>query len=440
MKIRVGMIALGCNKNRVDAEVMLGILEQKGYALTNDPSRAQVIIVNTCGFIGPAKEEAIETILEMAQYKQEGELKALIVSGCLAQRYPEDLYRDIPEIDAVIGITDEANIAKVIEAVLARKRVLQVAAPGLPAEETARVLTTPPYMAYLKIADGCDNCCSYCAIPMIRGPYHSRKMEVLIAEAKRLAQKGVKELVLVAQDTTLYGEDLYGSPKLPELLEAVCAIEGIQWVRVLYTYPERITEALIQTMERNEKICRYIDMPIQHIDDAVLARMNRNGTGAQIKALAKDLRRRGFTLRTTLITGFPGEDEAAFEALREFIKSCPFDRLGVFPYSQEEGTLAADMPDQVEEELRKTRCDELMQLQQRISKELLTRRIGQVEEVLIEGYDLRAKAYLGRSRAEAPEIDGQILVHADTDLAVGAFVPVRITQAFDYDLEGVALT
>jgi ribosomal protein S12 methylthiotransferase len=434
--IKIGMVSLGCAKNRVDAEVMLGVLAREGFELESDPQKADAIIVNTCGFIEAAKQESIDAILEMADYKRES-LKALIVTGCLSKRYIGDLPRELPEVDAFLGIGETEKIAQVVRDCMGGKHVVDADAGYKYLEDVERVLTTPGYTAYIKIADGCNNRCAFCAIPYIRGNYISRSMENIEREARMLAEKGVKEIVLIAQDTTYYGKDLYHEPKLAELMERVAAIEGIHWVRALYCYPELIDDHLLRVMKENPKICPYLDIPLQHINDKVLKEMNRRGDGALIRGLYKKIRDLGgFALRTTMIAGFPGETEEQFQELLTFIKECPFDRLGVFAFSEEEGTPAAVRADQVPMRVRKAREGKIMRAQKAISRAFNRSRIGSVCEVLIEGQE-ESGLYYGRSQWEAPETDGKVYIKLADGLEIGSFVKVRIVDAEDYDVTGV---
>ncbi len=434
--VTVGMVSLGCSKNKVDAEVMLAKLSQAGYALTMDPAGADVIIVNTCGFINDAKVESVNAILEMAEYKK-GRCQALIVSGCLTARYPGELWEEIPEADALLGVSQYPEIVSVVEKVLEGKRIRNTALDCRLAGSPERILTTPPWMGYLKIAEGCDNRCSFCAIPDIRGPYRSRPLEELVEEAQWMAAQGVRELILIAQDTTRYGMDLYGAPSLPRLLEAVCQVEGIRWVRTLYCYPEMVDEALLDTMRRQEKICDYLDIPLQHCQDTILEAMNRRSSAKQIEALMERIRSlpERFALRTTMIVGFPGEQEDDFEALMDFVERHPFDHLGAFTYSAEEGTPAADRVDQVDEDEKARRLDRLMQAQQAISRRQLAGYVGETLEVLVEEA-LPGGRYVGRTRYQAPDIDGVTRFTGPQGLEPGSLVRVRITASREYDLEG----
>ncbi|WP_167956692.1 30S ribosomal protein S12 methylthiotransferase RimO [Anaerosporobacter faecicola] len=430
-------ISLGCDKNLVDSEVMLGLINQKGYIITNDENEADIIVVNTCCFINDAKEESITTILEMAELKKTANLKALIVTGCLAQRYKKEIQDEIPEVDAVVGTSSYENIVKVIEEALEGKTTevfedIDVS----PEVDSKRVLTTGGYYSYLKIAEGCDKHCTYCIIPKIRGKFRSVPMERLLAEAKNLAEQGVKELMLVAQETTLYGVDLYGEKSLHKLLRELCKIEGIEWIRILYCYPEEITDDLIQVMKEEEKICNYLDMPIQHASDAILKRMGRRTNRQELIDIVTKLRREipDIALRTTLITGFPGETQEDHEQLLEFVDQMEFDRLGVFTYSPEEDTPAANMEDQIDEEIKVARKDELMSLQQEIAFDHAENMVGRELRVMIEGRLPEDNVYIGRTYMDAPNIDGYIFVNADQPFISGDFVTVKVTGAKDYDL------
>lgn len=430
---KIGLISLGCAKNTVDSESMLGMLRDRGYEIVNDPESADILFVNTCGFIQSAKEESIDAILDMARYGRK-----LIVTGCLAQRYPEALMSEIPEIDGILGVAQYGRLFEALEAIEAGKRPCFVG-EGEQFIECPRVLTTPGYSAYVKISDGCDNRCTYCAIPLIRGTYRSRPFDEIVRECERLAAGGVTELTLIAQDTSRYGCDIGdGRLLLPELLEAVSAIEGIHWVRVLYCYPDTTDDRLLDAMERLPKVAPYLDLPLQHIDDDLLRRMNRRGSSEWIRSRIAACHARGFTVRTTMIVGFPGETEAQFQSLMDFVKSARFDRLGAFTYSPEEGTPAADMPGHLDEAVKRERLDQLMMLQQGISMEINEARIGEVCEVLVDGFDAEAGRYYGRSLREAPESDGCIWLDAD-GLTPGEYVTVKITGADAYDLEGVVL-
>lgn len=438
MPYKIGMVSLGCPKNQVDAEIILRKLADAGFAITPQEQEADVIIVNTCGFIEEAKKEAIENILEAAQYKQHGKLKSLIVTGCLAERYRDEITKEIPEVDVVVGIGKNSDIVKIVKESLSGKNENYYGEKTDLNIEGARILTTQPFWAYLKIAEGCDNRCSYCAIPAIRGPYRSRSMESILSEAADLAQTGVKELILVAQDTTRYGEDLYGKIMLPGLLKALAQIEGIHWIRMLYTYPDRITDELLDVMVGVPKVVPYLDIPLQHCNREILRRMNRRGDRVQLEALIHKIRTHvpGVTIRTTLIAGFPGETEQQFEELCEFVKSQRFDRLGCFAYSAEENTPAAEFGNQIDPQVKQNRMDIIMSEQLTIVHEKNKSRIGSTTEVLVEGYDSYIKCYFGRSAAEAPEIDGKIFFTSPRPLEIGGFVNVLINDTLDYDLLG----
>lgn len=436
MGIKIGMVSLGCAKNRVDAELMLGVLLSDGFELETDPAKADAIIVNTCGFIEAAKQESIDTILEMAEYKQD-HLKALIVTGCLSKRYAKELPAEMPEVDAFLGIGEVEKIAQVVRKCMAGERIVDADEGFHYLEDVHRVLTTPGYTAYVKIAEGCNNRCAFCAIPAIRGNYISRSMENIEREVKDLAAQGVKEIVLIAQDTSYYGLDLYHKPMLAELLERVAAVEGVHWVRALYCYPERIDDELLRVMKENPKVCPYLDIPLQHINDKVLREMHRRTDGKAIRDLYGRIRKLGgFALRTTLIAGFPGETEEEFAELLEFIKTCPFDRLGAFAYSEEEGTPAAAREDKVPLRVRRSREGKIMREQKKISRAFNESRVGSECEVLVEGQEENG-LYYGRSQWEAPETDGKVYIKLADGLEPGQFVRVRITDAQDYDVTGV---
>ncbi len=431
---KVGMVSLGCAKNRVDSEVILGTLKNAGYEIVSDPAEAEIIFVNTCGFIEPAKEESIEAILEMARYKETGRLEKLFVTGCLAQRYIDDLYREMPEVDGFMGVADYTRLLEMMKEAEQGQRPRYVC-DGERFFRSDRVLTTPSYSAYVKISDGCDNRCSYCAIPLIRGPYHSRPFADIVEECRALAARGVTEITLIAQDTSRYGNDFAeGKLLLPELLKEVSAIEGVHWVRVLYCYPDTTDDRLLDAIASLPKVAPYVDLPLQHINGPLLKRMNRRGSPEWIKSRMAACRERGLTMRTTMIVGFPGETEEAFEELLQFVQETRFDRLGAFTYSPEEGTPGAEMPDQIPEEVKQRRLDALMTLQQGISLEKNTGRVGEVCEVLCEGTE--EGMYVGRSIREAPESDGVIRFSAARDVAPGEYVRVRITGADAYDLFG----
>lgn len=432
-------ISLGCDKNLADSEQMLGILRNKGYEFTDDECEADIIVVNSCCFISDAKEESINTILDMAQCKTHYKCQALIVTGCLAERYKEEIYKEIPEVDAVIGTSSYDAIAEAVEQALEGKKP-QVFKDlnRLPDIRTERVVTTGGYFAHLKIAEGCDKHCTYCIIPKVRGNYRSVPMENLLRQAKELAEKGVKELILVAQETTMYGKDIYGEKSLHKLLKELCKIQGIQFIRIMYCYPEEIYDELIQTMKEEQKICHYLDMPIQHCNDAILKKMGRRTNKKEIQEIVTKLREAipDIILRTTLITGFPGETEDNFEEMMDFVDEMEFDRLGVFPYSPEEGTPAAEFPDQIDEEVKADRQCEIMELQQDIAFEKSERRIGQEMLAVIEGKVADENAYIGRTYMDAPNIDGYVFIHTDEALMTGDFVKVKITASSDYDLIG----
>lgn len=439
MPVKIGMVSLGCNKNQVDAERMLYKIKEAGYQLVADAALSDIVIVNTCGFIESAKQEAIETILEFGKLKEEGRIKKIIVTGCLAERYKEEVAELLPEADAVIGLGCNDDILNVIDKVLANQRPLEFANKLCLPMEGGRVQTTLPFYSYLKVAEGCSNCCTYCAIPAIRGKYRSVSMENLIEEAKKLAEHGVKELNIIAQDSTRYGEDLYGECKLPELLTELCKIEKLKWIRILYCYPERITDKLLDVIAKEDKIVKYIDVPIQHCCEDILKKMNREGNEEYIRALMTKIREKvpNVTIRTTLITGFPSETEEQFNQLADFVKDMRFDRLGCFPYSQEEGTKAAEMPDQLDEETKQRRADVIMEQQQIIMAQNNEKMIGKTIEVVTEGFDRYGECYFGRSAADAPDIDGKIFFRSpERKLTSGSFVKVNITETLDYDLIG----
>lgn len=432
-------VSLGCDKNLVDSEVMLSLLKNHGYNITNEEQEADAAVVNTCCFIHDAKEESIHTILELAQLKETARLKALIITGCLAQRYKDEIQEEIPEVDAILGSTNIDDIVSVVGQAIEGNRVVCCKdVQYLPKNLTDRVVTTGNAMAYLKIAEGCNKRCTYCIIPYLRGNYRSIPMEEILETAGKLAAEGYKELVLVAQETTVYGQDLYGEKRLPQLLQELSKLEGIRWIRLLYCYPEEITDDLIQTMAANEKVCHYIDMPIQHSEDTILKAMGRRTNQKQIRDVIHRLRTAmpDIVLRTTLITGFPGETKEEHEALLEFVDEMEFERLGVFPYSPEEGTRAADFPNQIEEEVKKQRQEEIMALQQEVSYDNNQKMIGTQLEVLVEGYLYEENVYIGRSFREAPNVDGFIFLSAEEEIVSGEMVTVRITDANEYDLIG----
>lgn len=439
MNIKISFISLGCDKNLVDSEVMLGLLRDKGYTLINDETEADVIVVNTCGFIQDAKEESIGTIIEMGQYKENGKCKALIVTGCLAQRYQDELIKEMPEIDAILGVSNYDKVIEAVESVLDNKKYVAFEDNDhVPEEYINRVISSTGYSAYLKIAEGCDNHCTYCIIPKIRGKIKSRTMESLIEETKYLAQNGVKELILVAQDTTKYGIDIYGEKKLPALLRELCRVDGIEWIRLLYCYPEEITDELIEVMRDEEKVLNYLDMPIQHANNDILRRMARKGTKEMITDAISNLRKAipDICLRTTLITGFPGETREQFEDMKEFVQDVRFDRLGVFSYSPEEGTPAALFEDQIDDDIKEARKDEIMALQQGISKSINEELVGKTYSVIIEGYMPEDRVYCGRTYRDAPDVDGMIFVSCPYELMSGDIINVRVSSSNEYDLIG----
>ena len=434
--------SLGCDKNLVDTEVMLGLLASRGYEMTDDETQADVIVINTCCFIHDAKEESIQNILEMAEYKKEGKIKALIVTGCLAQRYRQEIIDEIPEVDEVLGTTAYDKILDAVDAALAGEHSVMLSdLDSLPLPDTKRVVTTGGHFAYLKIAEGCDKHCTYCIIPKIRGNFRSVPMEHLLKEAQELADQGVKELILVAQETTLYGKDLYGEKSLHVLLKNLCKISGIRWIRILYCYPEEITDELIQVMKEEPKICHYLDLPIQHANDTILGRMGRRTSKQELIDIIGKLRSEipDICLRTTLITGFPGETKEQHEELMEFVDEMEFDRLGVFTYSPEEDTPAAEMPDQIEEEVKLERQADLMELQQEIAFDNAQDMVGREVLVMIEGKVADENAYVGRTYRDAPNVDGLIFINTDEELLSGDFARVKVTGAIDYDLIGELL-
>lgn len=437
--MKILFISLGCDKNLVDTEEMLGLLASRGFEMTDDEAEAEVIIINTCCFIHDAKEESIQNILEMAEYKKKGNLKALIVAGCLAQRYRQEILDEIPEVDVVLGTTAYDQILEVLATALAGHTEVRIAdLKALPRVETKRQVTTGGHYAYLKIAEGCDKHCTYCIIPKIRGPFRSVPMERLLKEAGELAEQGVKELILVAQETTLYGKDIYGEKKLPALLRGLCKIKGLRWIRLLYCYPEEITDELIQVIKEEPKICHYLDIPIQHANDEILRRMGRRTTKQEIIHTVEKLRREipDICLRTTLITGFPGETKAQHEELMEFVDEMEFDRLGVFTYSPEEDTSAAEMPDQISDGIKQERQADLMELQQEIAFANAEDMVGREILVMIEGKVADENAYVGRTYRDAPGVDGLIFIDADEELLSGDFAKAKITGALEYDLIG----
>ena len=437
--MKILYISLGCDKNLVDTEVMLGLLASRGYEMTDDENQADVIVINTCCFIHDAKEESIQNILEMAEYKKQGKIKALIVTGCLAQRYRKEIIDEIPEVDEVLGTTAYDKILDAVDAALkGQHEVILSDLDALPLPDTKRLVTTGGHFAYLKIAEGCDKHCTYCIIPKIRGNFRSVPMERLLKEAQELADQGVKELILVAQETTLYGKDLYGEKSLHVLLRNLCKTPGIRWIRILYCYPEEITDELIQVMKEEPKICHYLDLPIQHANDTILGRMGRRTSKQELVDIIGKLRREipDICLRTTLITGFPGETKEQHEELLEFVDEMEFDRLGVFTYSPEEDTPAAEMPDQIDEEVKLDRQADLMELQQEIAFDNAQDMVGREVLVMIEGKVADENAYVGRTYRDAPNVDGLIFINTDEELLSGDFARVKVTGAVDYDLIG----
>lgn len=436
--VKIGMVSLGCPKNQVDAEIMLSLLQEGGYEITADENEAQAIIVNTCGFIADAKQEAIDNIIELGELKKNGSLKAIIVTGCMAQRYRDEILKELPEVDAVVGIGENKNICDIVSKALG-------GCPYSPFSDREnlmmngdRLLTSPSYTAYLRIADGCDNKCTYCAIPMIRGKFRSREMENIIAEAKNLAENGAKEIILIAQDTTRYGEDLYGEYKLPQLLDELQKIDGIEWIRILYTYPDKITDELISSIKRNDKVLHYLDIPMQHASDKILKRMNRSGDSKMLEDLIKKLRDEipDITIRTTFIVGFPGETDEDFERLAVFVKNSKFSRMGAFAYSAEEGTPAAEFEDQIDDDVKSRRLEVLMTEQSVVNDDLAEGHIGETLDVLVEGYDRMNKCYYGRSKMDAPDIDGKVFFTSENSHEPGEILPLKIYDRIDYDLLG----
>ena len=437
--MKILFISLGCDKNLVDTEVMLGMLASRGYEMTNDEQEADIIVINTCCFIHDAKEESIQNILEMAEYKKNGSAKALIVTGCMAERYRQEILDEIPEVDEVLGTTAYDRILDAVDAALAgQHEVMTADLDALPLPETKRLVTTGGHFAYLKIAEGCDKHCTYCIIPKIRGNFRSVPMERLLKEAQDLAEQGVKELILVAQETTLYGKDLYGEKSLPKLLRELCKISGIRWIRILYCYPEEITDELIQVMKEEKKICHYHDLPIQHANDTILKRMGRRTSKQELIDIVQKLRKEipDICLRTTLITGFPGETQEQHEEVMEFIDTLEFDRLGAFTYSPEEDTPAATFEDQIDEEVKEDRQADIMELQQEIAFDKAEDMIGREVLVMIEGKVADENAYVGRTYRDAPNVDGLIFINTDVELISGDFAKVKVTGALDYDLIG----
>ena len=437
--MKIMFVSLGCDKNLVDTENMLGILRDHGFEFTDDETQADVIAVNTCCFINDAKQESIDTILDMAEYKKTGKCKALIVSGCLAHRYKDEITKEIPEVDATVGTSSYDKIAEVVDSVLEGKGINKVEdTDRMPQVSNKRIVTTGGYYEYLKIAEGCDKHCTYCIIPSIRGNYRSYPFEYLIEQAKYLVEGGAKELILVAQETTMYGIDLYGKKSLPQLLEKLSEIDGLEWIRILYCYPEEITDELIDTIKRLPKVCNYLDMPIQHASDRILKRMGRRTSKDELVSVIGKLRKNipDIALRTTLITGFPGETDEDQQELLDFVDRMEFDRLGVFTYSPEEGTPAANMPDQIDESIKQQRRDEIMQLQQQVSIDKSSECIDKVIDVMVEGKITDDDAYVGRSYKDAPNVDGYVFINTNANLMSGDIVKVKITGAMEYDLIG----
>lgn len=440
--IRVGMISLGCPKNQVDAERMLAVLDRNSFEIADCYEGADAVIINTCGFIDAAKEEAIENILDMGQLKQEGTVKKIIVAGCLSERYKEEIFTEMPEVDAVIGIGAIERIDEIVRRVLNGERVIDIAPKGELPLCGERLLTTPEYWAYLKIADGCSNRCAYCAIPGIRGDYRSAPMDTLIEEARQLAAAGTKELILIAQDTTAYGIDLYGEYRLPQLLDALCGIDGIEWIRLLYCYPDKITDELLEVMKNQPKVLPYIDLPIQHASDKILALMNRHGDSALIRDAITRIRAAlpDAVIRTTVMVGFPGEEEEDFEDLAAFVNEIEFDRLGCFSFSPQEGTPAFDMEEQVDEDVKARRGEIIMQDQLEIVTLKNEERIGKTYKVLVEDYDGYSDSYTGRTYMDAPEIDGKISFTTGGQYNPGDFADVQVIGVNEYDLIGKDVT
>lgn len=437
--MKILFVSLGCDKNLVDSEMMLGMLQEKGFSFTDDEAEADIVVVNTCCFIGDAKEEGINTLLEMAQLKENGQIKALIAAGCLAQRYKEEIQKEIPEVDAIVGTTAIDSIVAAVEEVLeGRKSNHYADLNAKPVTDKKRIVTTGGHFAYLKIAEGCNKRCTYCIIPKVRGNYRSVPIENLLKEASKLAEGGVKELILVAQETTLYGVDLYGEKSLPKLLHELAQIPGIYWIRILYCYPEEITEDLIQVIKEEPKVCNYLDIPIQHASDRILRRMGRKTDQADLRRIIGKLREEipDICLRTTLITGFPGETQEDFEELLDFVDEMEFDRLGVFPYSQEEDTPAAEMEDQIPEEIKVERQSQVMELQQEIAFEKAEDMVGRVLTVMVEGKITDEDAYVTRTYRDAPNVDGYLFLNTTATLMTGDFVKVLVTDSNEYDLIG----
>ena len=437
--MKVLFVSLGCDKNLVDTEMMLGMLSERGYEFTDDEQEAEAVVVNTCCFIHDAKEESIQTLLEMAELKKTGKVKAVIAAGCLSQRYSDEIQVEIPEVDAIIGTASIDQVADALDEVLAGQKTNHLKdIDAEPVFGKKRIVTTGGHYAYLKIAEGCDKHCSYCIIPKVRGKYRSIPMESLVTEAENLVEAGVKELILVAQETTLYGKDLYGKKMLPELLNRLCEISGLYWIRILYCYPEEITEELIQTISSQEKICNYLDIPIQHASDKILKKMGRRTSNEDIRNIISRVRQEipDICIRTTFITGFPGETFEDHETVMNFVDEMEFDRLGVFTYSPEEDTPAASFEDQIDEEVKKERQAEIMELQQEIAFEKAEAMVGRAVLAMIEGKVADENAYVGRTYKDAPNVDGMIFINTDEELMTGDFVTVKITGSYEYDLIG----
>jgi len=441
MSTKIGLVSLGCAKNRVDSESMLGILVQEGFEITPNPEDAEVIIINTCAFIESAREEAINSIIEMAQFKSNGNCKCLVVTGCLSQRYEQEIKEQLPEVDVILGISGYDRISDAIREILNNKKDKYLYTDmncKLDYLNGARVLTTPKGSAYIKVSEGCDNCCSYCAIPKIRGPFRSRPIEEIINEVTSLAADGIREAVIIAQDTSRYGKDLYGTPMLSKLIKEIAKIEGIEWIRILYLYPDEISEELIQTMKNCKKVVHYVDLPVQHISDNILSAMNRRGTKKQIMDVLHKFKKEipDVVIRTSIIVGFPGETSDDYNQLKEFIKEIRFDRMGIFTYSKEDGTLAAEMHPQISNKVKKQRYNELMEIQQQISYDINKARIGKTYKTLVEGVAEDGIFYKGRTYEEGPEVDGVVYFTSEEPLEEGTFVNVKILIAQEYDLTG----
>jgi len=442
MAIKVGMVSLGCDKNLVDSERMLYKLRSHGYELVTEFGDSDVAVVNTCGFIQLAKEEAIETILEIVKLKEEGRIKKIILTGCLMERYKEEAVKEFPEADAVIGIGDNRDIVEILDKVLHGQKIVRFSPKNDVEMSGERIISTLPFFSYLKIAEGCSNRCTYCAIPMIRGNYRSVPMEDVLQEAEKLASYGVTELNIIAQDVTRYGADLYGEVRLPELLTKLCRIDGLKWIRLFYCYPERITDELIDVMAREEKIVKYLDMPIQHSDDEILKKMHRPSTNAKLREIIRKLREKmpDIVLRTTLITGFPSETEEQFNNLAEFVKEMQFTHLGCFAYSQEDGTPAAEFPDQIDEEIKQHRAEIIMEQQAEVVAEYNQKQIGKIKTAVVEGFDKWAECWFGRTEADAPDIDGKVFFTSEKSLQIGDYVQIEIIDTLDYDLLGEVIS